>query len=143
MSGGRSRGLLRSVKVHESVINRIATGTDRYAPITLPETFSIVPPQVEGENAPQADNQTPDPHRVERHLEADGRAARLRARLTDPAAAGARAAVTEPIWNFVWWRRITYFATLTRRCCSWSCRSSSGGCPDRRSSPTAGPGSAA
>ena len=37
----------------------------------------------------------------------------LRARLTDPTAAGARAGVTEPIWNFVWWRRITYFATLT------------------------------
>ncbi len=37
----------------------------------------------------------------------------VRARLTDPAAADARAAVTEPIWNFVWWRRLTYFATLT------------------------------
>ena len=36
-SRGKSRGLLRSVTVHESVINRIATGTDRYAPITLPK----------------------------------------------------------------------------------------------------------
>ena len=60
---GTPRGLLRSVKVHESVINRIATGTDRYAPITLPESFEIVPPQVEGENSPQADNQTSDPCR--------------------------------------------------------------------------------
>ena len=58
---GRSRGLLRSVRVHESVINRVATGTDRYAPITLPKTFVIVPPQVHGETAPQADSQTPDP----------------------------------------------------------------------------------
>ena len=53
---GRPHGLLRTVKVHESVINRIANGTDRYAPITLPETFEIVPPQVEGENVPQADS---------------------------------------------------------------------------------------
>jgi len=37
----------------------------------------------------------------------------LRARLTDPEAAGGRNAVTEPIWNYVWWRRLTYFATLT------------------------------
>jgi hypothetical protein len=33
--------------------------------------------------------------------------------LNDPSAASARASVTETIWNFVWWRRITYFATLT------------------------------
>ena len=55
----RSRGLLRSVRVHESVVNRIATGTDRYAPITLPGTFDIVPPQEHGENVPQADSETP------------------------------------------------------------------------------------
>ena len=60
------------VKVHESVINRIATGTDRYAPITLPETFGIVPPQVEGETAPQADNQTPDPPPETDTAQADG-----------------------------------------------------------------------
>lgn len=37
----------------------------------------------------------------------------VRGRVTDAAAAKARAEATEPIWNFVWWRRITYFATLT------------------------------
>ena len=37
----------------------------------------------------------------------------LRSRLNDPTGAGARARVTERIWNFVWWRRITYFAALT------------------------------
>src|SRR5688572_8372886 len=36
-AAGRSRGLLSRVKIHESVINRIATGTDRYAPITRSE----------------------------------------------------------------------------------------------------------
>jgi uncharacterized protein (DUF2235 family) len=109
---GRSRGLLRSVNVHESVINRIATGTDRYAPITLPQTFRIVPPQVEGENAPQADNQTPAPS-PETATPTSIVSRDVRARLSDPTAADVRAQVTEPIWNFVWWRRLTYFATLT------------------------------
>ena len=119
---GRSRGLLRSVKVHESVINRIATGTDRYAPITLPKTFSIVPPQVEGENVPQADNQAPAPPTDQAHAESHGDR-HLRARLMDEAAAGARASATEAIWNFVWWRRITYFATLTPTLLLLACRS--------------------
>lgn len=110
-SRGRSRGLLRSVSVHESVINRIATGTDRYAPITLPQTFRIVPPQVEGETAPQADNQTPgQPPETNRPRSMVSRD--VRARMTDSIAAEARAKVTEPIWDFVWWRRLTYFATL-------------------------------
>ncbi|HUQ89169.1 MAG TPA: DUF2235 domain-containing protein [Vicinamibacterales bacterium] len=109
---GRSRGLLRRVKIHESVINRIATGTDRYAPITLPEAFNVVPPQVEGETAPQADNQGPAPP-LESNRPKPMVTHALRARLTDPIEAGARASVTEKIWNYVWWRRLTYFATLT------------------------------
>jgi hypothetical protein len=104
--------LLREVRVHESVINRIANGTDRYAPITLPEQFIIVPPQVEGENAPQADNQTPGP-RPETNTPRPMVSPDLRARVTGTAAAAARAETTEPIWDFVWWRRLTYFATLT------------------------------
>ena len=111
-SQGRSRGLLRSVSVHESVINRIASGTDRYAPIALPETFDIVPPQVEGETAPQADNETPSPG-PEAHAPRPMVSRDVRVHLTDPASAAARAAVTERIWNLVWGRRITYFATLT------------------------------
>lgn len=110
-SDGKSRGLLCRVKVHESVINRIATGTDRYAPVTLPERFEVVPPQIEGETAPQADNQAPAP--PEQTTSKPMVTSDLRAVLRDPAAAGARAGATEAIWNFVWWRRITYFATLT------------------------------
>jgi hypothetical protein len=111
-SRGNPQGLLRSVKVHESVINRIATGTDRYAPITLPQTFAIVPPQKEGENVPQADNETPDtPPDIETPKPMVS--GEVRARLTNPEIAQARAALTEAIWNFVWWRRLTYFATLT------------------------------
>ena len=111
-AAGRSRGLLRHAKVHESVINRIATGTDRYAPITLPEFFSILPPQVEGETAPQADNLEPAPP-TEPHDPKVMVTNVVRSRLSEPIAAGARARVTETIWNYVWWRRITYFATLT------------------------------
>ena len=40
---GRPQGLLREVKVHQSVIARIAHGTDRYAPITLPPQLRGVP----------------------------------------------------------------------------------------------------
>ena len=108
---GKSRGLLRSVKVHESVINRIATGTDRYAPITLPKTFRIVPPQAaRGERSPgrQSDARP-------------GSSGGLSKPMIDPAfardwritlAADARAGAMESIWNLVWWRRIIYFVTL-------------------------------
>jgi uncharacterized protein (DUF2235 family) len=107
----KSRGLLLSVNVHESVINRIATGTDRYAPINLPETFKIIPPQVEGETIPQADNQTSDsPPEVKASRPMVSHD--LRARLTHPTTARARAEATEPVWNLVWWRRLTYFVTL-------------------------------
>src|SRR6185369_6957707 len=44
---GRSRGLLLQVKLHESVVHRIVSGTDRYAPITLPPKFIVVPPQTQ------------------------------------------------------------------------------------------------
>lgn len=110
-SDGKSRGLLCAVHVHESVINRIATGTDRYAPITLPQTFFIVPPQVAGETAPQSDNQTGDPAAAST-TPTSILSGELRARLTAPASSLARAEATEPIWNYVWWRRLTYFATV-------------------------------
>lgn len=106
-----SRGLLLSVKVHESVLNRIASGTDRYAPITLPGVFKIIPPDDQGENVAQADSQTPGAPR-------DSGGARplldrrVAARLTTPSAAAARDATMESVWDRVWARRIIYFATL-------------------------------
>ena len=108
---GRSRGLLRTVRVHESVVNRIATGTDRYAPLTLPETFEIVPPQEEGENAPQSDSETAEatpPRRSAGPMVSQ----EIRNRLRDPAVGAQRRTAIEPVWDLVWWRRITYFATL-------------------------------
>jgi uncharacterized protein (DUF2235 family) len=91
----RPRGLLMSCSIHESVISRIAAGTDNYAPITLPRCFNVAPP-------PPARNST-----------------RPRLPLVDQAALSALSAVAEArserqevIWNWVWARRITYFATL-------------------------------
>jgi uncharacterized protein (DUF2235 family) len=107
---GASRGLLCTVNVHESVVNRIATGTDRYAPITLPRTFAIVPPQELSENAPQADSEPPTASHGGRSTPSIDPV--IVARLNDPDVAAARATAAESIWNRVWWRRITYFATL-------------------------------
>jgi len=38
----RDHGLLTSVRVHESVVDRIHSGTDNYAPIGLPQRFDVV-----------------------------------------------------------------------------------------------------
>jgi uncharacterized protein (DUF2235 family) len=108
---GQSRGLLRSVNVHESVINRIATGTDRYAPITLPGEFQIVPPQEHGENVPQADSETPAPDKS-RAASKPMLDRRLVALLKDPSRSHARGEGIEAVWNRVWWRRVIYFLTL-------------------------------
>ena len=40
--GLRGKGLLSRVVVHESVIERIAAGIDDYAPLVLPETYSVM-----------------------------------------------------------------------------------------------------
>ena len=110
-NSGRSRGLLQSVKVHESVVNRIATGTDRYAPIALPGHFDIFPPQKHGENVPQADSET----QTAEHSNAAPRSmldAHLREVVNDKALEQARDAGLEAVWNLVWWRRVIYFVTL-------------------------------
>lgn len=115
-TNGRSRGLLQDVKVHESVVNRIVSGTDRYAPIALPPRFIVYPPQQRGEDLPQpvrdvtgargapppGGSRPPQPMLNPM----------LVASLDDERAAAARRHAFEPLWNLVWWRRVTYFATL-------------------------------
>jgi uncharacterized protein (DUF2235 family) len=129
----RQKGLLTSVKVHESVISRITCGTDRYAPITLPETFTIFPPQAEGENVPQADSgpgqNGPASGPGTGAAVADARATAqtqavlpqeplpmvekaMRDRLEDRQVQQARAAAFEQVWDLVWRRRIAYFVTV-------------------------------
>ncbi|PZQ62892.1 MAG: hypothetical protein DI544_01485 [Sphingomonas taxi] len=104
------RGLLTAARLHESVVARIAAGSDRYAPITIPATFEIHPPQRAGENAPQPASGDAAPA-------ATGEAVPIlsaadRAALLDPARAMVRVTMMERVWDWVWWRRVVYFATL-------------------------------
>jgi uncharacterized protein (DUF2235 family) len=108
---GRPRGLLQSVKVHESVIARIADGTDNYAPITLPGHFRIEPPQSKGETAPQADSETPQPDQSERPRTLVTPETRRRLE-EDPKVREVREEASEWIWDAVLQRRLIYFATL-------------------------------
>ena len=113
---GKRRGLLKGIAIHESVAARIASGTDRYAPITLPGSFAILPPQRDGETAPQADNQSVGEGAAAARPALPPRpmiSAAARAAMLDPAAAGARDAAMARVWDLVWWRRFVYFVSLT------------------------------
>lgn len=95
--GQRPQGLLLGCKVHDSVVLRIGTGTDNYAPIVLPRSFQIV-----GTKAPTgvpAQDRSP-------------RADAMFANLTDPAIAQARSQRQEVLWDIVWYRRMIYFLTV-------------------------------
>lgn len=75
--------LLRSVTVHESVIERIRFSVDRYAPIVLPKDY-----EVEGWNGG------------------------LSPRPETEAQAAARVGGQDAVWNDVWRKRVNYFATV-------------------------------
>lgn len=107
---GRVRGLLRCVCVHESVIARINSGTVRYAPIALPESFRVVPPQQEGENIQQPVDTGKAKCRYDRPPSEPLITADTRQRLEG--SAGARFACQENLWDLVWRRRLAYFATV-------------------------------
>ncbi len=105
------RGLLLSTKVHESVIARITAGTDRYAPITLPKSFEIVP-QRHGETQPQVTN---DQNCALLSQQGIGRPmvpAIVREILADDEVLKTRSDAMEVVWDWVWARRVTYFATV-------------------------------
>jgi uncharacterized protein (DUF2235 family) len=70
-------------KIHHSVLDRVDRGTDGYAPIVLPEKFSIL-----------RDDDTIAPNSA-----------------SEPQAAS-RALRTEKVWDWVWARRVTYFLTV-------------------------------
>lgn len=108
------RGLLTAARIHESVLARIVRGTDRYAPVAIPPTFEIHPPQRAGENAPQPASGADAAQAVQ---VAPGAVVPLlsnveRRVLLDPAGAAARATTMPRIWDRVWWRRVVYFATI-------------------------------
>jgi uncharacterized protein (DUF2235 family) len=74
-------------KIHESVFDRIDSGCNAYAPIGLPPEYLVV--SRNGKLTPLG------PTTFE-----------------TPAGAPARFAAQEKLWNFVWMRRLAYFATL-------------------------------
>ncbi|MDF2114865.1 DUF2235 domain-containing protein [Roseiarcaceae bacterium H3SJ34-1] len=74
-------------KIHHSVFGRIDSGCNSYAPIGLPEKYAVVAE--------------------------DGLvAAPSGGSLETPAQAAARHSAQERLWNYVWLRRLAYFATL-------------------------------
>lgn len=90
----KPQGLLAQCAVHESVVARIASGTDDYAPIALPDHFTVVPPIPAGANIPLL----------------AGKAARER--LAASALTATRANHQRILYDDVWKRRVLYFVTL-------------------------------
>ncbi len=74
-------------KIHESVFERIDSGCNAYAPIGLPPNYLVV--SRTGQLTPLS-----------------------QATFETPATAATRHAAQERLWNYVWMRRIAYFATL-------------------------------
>ena len=86
-------GLLKQVLIHESVLARVMSGIDNYAPAALPAGFGIV--SATGPNAVPC-------------LTAQQHATLTSARPAD----ALREDHQENAWNFVWRRRVLYFATV-------------------------------
>jgi uncharacterized protein (DUF2235 family) len=107
---GNVRGLLRCVCVHESVIARINSGTVRYAPIALPEAFKVMPPQRAGETVQQPTAHDGFHCKYERPPSEPLITPEIRALVEQRAAA--HFDCQENLWDFVWRRRIAYFATV-------------------------------
>jgi len=122
VGSGNRKGLLDSVVVHESVVARIATGTDGYAPIVLPKCYHVIPPAgyneagaiktTGGESAAADAAET----RAEGRKEAGEDAPPLlppyiRDWLTKEAMDAVGTAMEGP-WDLVWVRRLLYFLTV-------------------------------
>jgi uncharacterized protein (DUF2235 family) len=103
---GHQKGLLLRAKIHETVIARIISGTDNYAPINLPAAFDIEPPLPQGAaNVPPLVDR-----RVRDRLGVVGPG-----EVASPdmlARAHDRHERQETIWDLVWARRVVYFVTL-------------------------------
>ena len=106
------KGLIKRPLIHESAIARMASGTDGYAPIVLPDNFEIFPdssreteplatsggPQVAAKGAPRKCPPLLDP--------------KVRDQLASPGIKQAIAMSMESAWDFVLRRRISYFASV-------------------------------
>ena len=76
--------IIKHPKIHESVFQRMATGAERYAPIVLPASYSVV----------DTDGAIHDLTPAEREF------------------AQSRVIRQESVWNLVWGRRIVYFISV-------------------------------
>ena len=88
------KGLLRSACIHESVLARIISGIDNYAPAALPAQFDIV--------------RAPPRGRAIRSLTP----ANLEALKKTKEQEDVRFDHQEEAWDLVWWRRLIYFLTI-------------------------------
>jgi uncharacterized protein (DUF2235 family) len=106
------KGLIRQPLIHESAIARIASGTDGYAPIALPDNFVIFP-DASRETAPLATTGGP-----RAKVKAAPRTCppvldpKVRRRLAPIAIRQGIATAMESALDFVWRRRIAYFANV-------------------------------
>jgi len=81
----RDRVVMQRPKIHASVFDRIKAGAHLYAPIGLPQEYEVV--EANGRVVPSTNYES-------------------------VAATEARCRVQETTWNFVWRRRVIYFATV-------------------------------
>ena len=79
--------VIEKPKIHESVLTRIKSRVDGYAPIGLPEKYEVV------------NGNGPCPNLMEDQAQAKDRINRQK-----------------EVWNLVWWKRIVYFITVTVFC---------------------------
>jgi hypothetical protein len=84
---GRLHVTVPRVKVHESVFERIAAAPEAYAPVVLPERYTVV--TAEGRFLEGNDNPYEQPEAARRRMTAQ-----------------------EAAWDLVWKRRLVYFATV-------------------------------
>ncbi len=97
--------------VHHSVIERIAFGSDKYAPITLPSDFDVLLPDGTTEprsgSAPEVAPAAPNGQDT----------AMSRYRAAQQTITAANAEMVSLTWDLVWWRRFYYFVTVAATVC--------------------------
>jgi hypothetical protein len=108
----RATGLIETIKIHESVAARIATGTDRYAPIPLAAPIRVVPPQTITEAS-----ETVDEAALEPGSSSTAKAVRLipqplQDRFENAKQNATRVAAMHDIWGQVRRRRVAYYVSL-------------------------------
>ena len=108
----KPKGLIRRPLIHESSIARLASGTDGYAPFVLPDDFAIDPPDPPMETAPLATTGGAKDKKKLSFRSAPLLSPEARKQLEKKGIKQAIATSMESAWDFVWRRRIAYFANV-------------------------------